>query len=536
MRDPLADWRRVKTSSASRRRLARISGLALAGLAGAGFALAARGAPQAAQPAQVEASSQAAAAAARAVAAAEAARAQASRLARALTRALAGLGPDAAELAASAAPEEAAGAGAPVVELASLEAEIERLERELEASARAASEQLDRAQRDARIALETERARSQAELARHGLAPAERAADDPWTEIASLRIELDRERGERLAREREWLDYTRAFALLGAGAGGGLLEGLPGPHFSPQVPSLEQPAAARREEPPEDAGAVRARELQRALRTLLAVEEVRGIDLIEVGALGDGWIGPVLFRVVDLQGRLAGSLWAERLKLEGSRAGRSLTIVLESGYESHRGVRTPFDARPEFAELDSALEPGAEPAPGGVRRIVLPYVDPLAWIDRMPELFGATDLSAVLDDGLWDVERVRQALNRLCAEDAAFGYWRVRRVAGVAEGVLRDVHLEFLDRDGRLERRVFADRLSIRAAERGMLLSLEDGVQMRGDKKAPFLDGRYRIVLPRAELERWRAERLPGLVASEEPAAPGDAAAVEAAAEAESES
>ena len=247
----------------------------------------------------------------------------------------------------------------------------------------------------------------------------------------------------------------------------------------------------------------REQELARSLRTLLAVEAVEGLDLIDAGQLGEGWIGPVLFRLVDARGRLAGSLYGERLRLEGSRTGRSLTIVLEDGYESHRGVRVPFD--------QGADEPVGLRDRGGERRITLPRVDPMPWIDAMPELFGGAELGVGPDDGRWDVERVRRDLNALCAEDAAHGYPRFKEIAGVRDGVLRDVHIETLDADGRITRRLFADRVQLKSAWRGVEILCEDGVHVRGDKKAAFLDGRYRIFLPRADRERWERAGLPGL-------------------------
>ncbi len=345
--------------------------------------------------------------------------------------------------------------------------------------------------------------------------PAEAPPEDERVSVLQAQVtrlcaDLDRERSERIAREREWLQYGRAVASLE-------LEDAPEEiWFVPLLP--EVPPPPEEAEPPaerEPWRVERARELHRSLRTMLTLEQVRGVDLLEVGEAHDGWVGPVVFRLLDGSGRLAGGLLAERLRLEGSRTARTLTLVLEDGYESRGGQRTPF----EGGEGESAIVNNDEGQPaevahrwgGGVRRIVLPQVDPTPWVEAMPELFGGESLEEPLDDGLWDAERVRRGLNELLREDASTGFFRVRRVSGIFDGQLREVHLESRDREGRLDRRLFADRMRILPHGGGVQILLEDGAWIRGDEKTAFLEGRYRIFLPRAELERWRAAGLPGL-------------------------
>ena len=319
--------------------------------------------------------------------------------------------------------------------------------------------------------------------------------EDPWEEVRSLRVELAFERDARIARERDWLSWSQALSALAPAT-------LELPEFDVHMPVVPSgpfgPEPTAPERPTE-----REQAMVRSLRTLLAVEQVEGFDLIDAGRLGDGVMGPVLFRLLDVRGRLSGSLFGERLRLEGSRSGRSLTIVLEDGYEAHAGVRVPFDLGPD--------EPVGLREQGGERRITLPHVDPMPWIEALPELFGSAELGRGPDDGQWNIERVRRALNALCAEDAAHGYPRFKEIGGVRDAVLRDVHIESLDVEGRVNRRLFADRVTLKHAWKGVEILCEDGVQVRGDKKAAFLDGRYRIFLPRANKGRWDAERLPGL-------------------------
>jgi hypothetical protein len=307
--------------------------------------------------------------------------------------------------------------------------------------------------------------------------------------LSELRNELASETARRVEREKEWLAYTRAIAELE----------LPLPvevSFEAQAPPAE---TAPESEPDTPAVAVvdpaRSGEILRSMRTLLTVEQISGLDLLEAGVPGDGWTGPVVFRLLDGQGRLAGGLFAERMKLEGSRAGRTVTIVLEDGYETRSGARVPFAA-------------GAE---GGVRRITLPHVDPAPWLEELSELFAERGLDDELDDGRWSSSVVRLTLNDLLREDTGSPWYRLRHLGGVHSDVLRDVHLEHFDADGALERRLFCDRLTILREDRGVQLLLEDGTQVRGDQKTPFLGGRFRVYLPRADVEAWARAGVPGL-------------------------
>ncbi len=315
-------------------------------------------------------------------------------------------------------------------------------------------------------------------------------------ELRQMRAELITEQERRLEREREWLRYTSAVASLD-------VQSIPAElSFTAQVPESERPKPPEPPPPLDEKKLAREKEILRTLKTMLTIEGVRGIDLLEAGELGNGCVGPVLFRIIDERGRLAGSLSAKRLKLEGSRTAHTLTLVLEDGFETRGGVRTPFTLR---ERSDGA------PIEGGTRRIQFEEVDLLPWVNALPELFGDVALEPSKDDGLWNATYVKGALNRLMRMDAANGYWRVRDLAGVTGVELRDVRLEGLDSEGKVERQLFADRMKIELQEKGVLLLLEDGAQTRGADTVPFLDARFRIFLPRAPHADWQAAGLPGL-------------------------
>lgn len=356
-------------------------------------------------------------------------------------------------------------------------------------------------------------------------------ARDLEAQVASLNQSLAASEERRIEREREWLEYQSLLGLLsperlpGGRPFGVELSGVeptPGPGASPGAKD-EAPLPTQAELAAQSERALRSKAIEKSLRTLLALEDVRALDLLECGLLEGDAVGPVVFRLLDGRGRLAGSLYAERLRLEGSRSARTITLVLESGYETRGGVRYPFDEtprRPEGPEGTAAGEgEGAVAVEGeargtgpAARRVVLEGIDPLSWADDFRELFGATGLDLSGDDGLWDLGLVRATLNELLKRDSSAGTYRLRELGGVQEGVLLRVHLERLDSEGGVERRLFADRLRLSAGASGVELELRHGVQVRGqDQRVPFLDGRYRVLLPGADTEAWVRAGLPGL-------------------------
>jgi hypothetical protein len=316
--------------------------------------------------------------------------------------------------------------------------------------------------------------------------------------LAETRAQLEASEARRVEREREWLEYSSLLAKVKpAHLPGGQL-------FAVDLPAGAAASAATQAaepRPPIDpAVAARSVQIAAALRTLFTLEQIRGLDLLECGTLEGNAIGPVVFRMLDGQGRLAGSLYANHLRMEASRMAHTLTLVLEDGYETRAGAKLPF-------EVDTARTPATS-----TRRIVLEAVDPTSWANEFHELFGERGLDLSGDDGLWDLAVLRQRLNDLLKSQSAGGTYRLRALGGVQDACLLEVHLERLDPKGAVERRLFADRMRIARAQGGVEITLEDGVQIRGeDERAPFLDGRYRILLPAADGEAWMRAGVPGL-------------------------
>ena len=308
--------------------------------------------------------------------------------------------------------------------------------------------------------------------------------------IGSLQAELARSEEARLAREREWLTWTQAISAL---APEGAVEV---PDFEIELSEEEiatlSPEATPLEEPRDEERLARSEEIERSLRTLLRIEWVDGLALLEAGLLSDdGWTGPCVFRLINSEGRAVGSVSAERLYLEGSVTGRTLTLVLEEGYERRAGDLLPFEGT-EMGERR-----------GGERRIVLVRTDPRPWMDALPELFREQKPAPTLGDTEKTSDELRRGVNRLLSEDAAGGRWRLDSFDGLGESGLLGVELVDLDAEGRVRRHLFADHMRIERRESGVVLVLNNGIQMRGGRKTPFLDGRFRIFLPQALHAAW---------------------------------
>lgn len=333
-------------------------------------------------------------------------------------------------------------------------------------------------------------------------------------ETADLRAQLTKERakvrrltaelnqlGDRWAtRELDLIRLQREWAAWQEG--GVISEGLRallGLPPSEAEASDESPQQKQEDEP--DPDVARAAELRLSLETLLRLEGVGSLNPFNLGRVlrtetGDpNGVGPVLMRMFDAQHRPAGVIAAERLTLEASRTGHTLTLVFEQGTHSRNGTRLPFH--------------------NGVHRTTLRHVDPTPFFERTPELFAGGAPPKSKDDGLWSHAKLSFELNRLLAADASADRYRLEYFDGISGTDWIDVELSVRDGEGRGLRRLFADRMRITIpageGQSGVRIELTDGVSIRGDEQIPFLDGRLRLLLPRADLGQWRGAQLPGL-------------------------
>ncbi len=316
-------------------------------------------------------------------------------------------------------------------------------------------------------------------------------------ELAETRRRLAREQDRRVEREMAFLEYGRVIGGLNLGRpdAGPALEaflreslGLPPPEPpAPVEPDPEELAAVERVDLVLELAEARARTFNALLRT----QSVVGFEMLEAGLEhADGW-GPVVFRLLDGDGRLAGHLSAARMRLEGSKSGRSLAIVLVDGHEAAGGQRVPFEE--------------------GERRLVLRPVELARFAETFPQLFDPAFLAEPVDDGRWSLSLLRLRLNQLLAADVARGYHRLAWLGGVVGEEWRDVALEVRDPRGGVSRVLIADRMRVFLEGDTAVLELRDGVSERGGRRAPFLDGRLRIVLPRISREAWETAGLPGI-------------------------
>lgn len=200
--------------------------------------------------------------------------------------------------------------------------------------------------------------------------------------------------------------------------------------------------------------------------------------------------GPVVLRLFDHRGVLAGSLVAEHLHLEASRTGHSVTIVLTDGHSRVDDQRLPFD--------------------GGVYRIPLRHVDPVPFLDACAPLFDPQVAERIVDDGRWSRPALLLTANRLLEASDRDRRHRLSWLGGVVDRELRDVELSVHDAEGRETERLIADGLSIELFEDHVRLVLRDGLALAGDgARTPFRNGRRTIVLVDADPAAFAAAHLP---------------------------
>jgi hypothetical protein len=325
--------------------------------------------------------------------------------------------------------------------------------------------------------------------------------EDLRSRLVQAESALQAETERRLAREKEWLEYTSSIAKMES-----LAQGLPKFAVDPAVQPKPEPSTSETDKPEPDKTETNAgppsqadvTAVTRRLRTLLSAEQVAGVDVMELGNVQADHVGPVVLRILDANGRLLSVLAADRLRLECSRAGRSVTLVLEHGYERRNGEKLAFTGGAVDAD-----------GRGGVRTIVIPDCDPRPWLEGLPFLFRPEALEPVPHDGSISVESLRAALNVKLREDQLIGHWRVDGIGGVQRSVLYEVAFSQLDEKGNIVRTLVADKATFAALSKGVEVLLEGGAQVKVDSTVPFLDGRYRLVLPRADAEAWRAARIP---------------------------
>ena len=335
--------------------------------------------------------------------------------------------------------------------------------------------------------------------------------------VRSLELELAQEQALRFQREQEWFEFTKLLTLLPEERRPDLPEFLESGKSKLGSASGATDPGASEPDPVELRAVRRAQELKTSLRAYLRAEGARGLDILEVGALIDGGIGPIVARQLDSNGRLLATLVADRLRLEKSDSGYTVTVVLEGGYERRGGQVWPFPvANGKGVSAPVAMETVAGLATQqelrvGVLRIPLAGVNPAPWIEVMPELFRSEDLIRLVDDGSTNLIALRFSFNKLLENRKQGARWRLVTLGGIVEREWRDVHMAELNLQSQVVRRLFTDRLNLRVEGNNVIFEMKDGAQERNGVRTPFLAGRYSLVFPGADIPAWQSVGIPGL-------------------------
>ncbi|MFQ5749516.1 MAG: hypothetical protein ACE5H3_08675 [Planctomycetota bacterium] len=202
-------------------------------------------------------------------------------------------------------------------------------------------------------------------------------------------------------------------------------------------------------------------------------------------------------------GLVAGALRAARVEFDLHRMTHTLVVRFRDGYRTRDGVRRPFakeGVRMEFSgvNVDAWLEHFPELAANG-ENVALPGSSPTVRNQ------GSSDKPPA--GGL---EGVRQALDQLLSQRRTYGYYRLASLGGMQDGRFQLVQINWFDGSGRLLKTWEADSLEILLQPPGSVeLLLQKGAILEGGVRHPFYQDRFRLILPRQDLDRWRQAGIP---------------------------
>jgi len=167
--------------------------------------------------------------------------------------------------------------------------------------------------------------------------------------------------------------------------------------------------------------------------------------------------------------------------------------------------------------------------PAGGRRSELVGVEPGAWLDHFPELemgpepepgsgtaeegSGSDAPSAAPPEGpppAVDAEAVRLELDALLSRKGTYRYYRMSQLGEVDGRSLRMVQVNWYRNDGTLVKTIEADSAEVFLHESGTVeLLLKNGAFLEGAQRQPFSGDRFRLHLPRQDLQAWREAGIP---------------------------
>lgn len=236
----------------------------------------------------------------------------------------------------------------------------------------------------------------------------------------------------------------------------------------------------------------------------------------------DGYLGLRFQRAVRVPGE---PRLDDVVMLEWGADGLAAAVV--------RAARVDFELHQMLGDLVLRFHDGYRTA-GGTRvplpadglRLDLSGVDARAWLEHFPELAetGAAEApppppaagseaapagaSAALGHSAREVQR---ALDALISRRTSLYYYKLSKLGGVEDGVLKLVQINWHDNSGRLVKTIEADSLRVRLHEKGSSVELEmrNGAFLDGAVKNPFSSDTFRLFLPRQDLAEWRASGVP---------------------------
>lgn len=191
---------------------------------------------------------------------------------------------------------------------------------------------------------------------------------------------------------------------------------------------------------------------------------------------------------------------------------RDILVEEELRYRAILEGLKRWDVIPGTGEREPAVEPVPEALLEGVFEEDIAGLNPPELLGEEPRVDPSEPGSPIPPQELEEEEGIelteaeaRQALDEILASTSSEEKYRFEKISGVTGGTLQAVVLVELGERNRPRRRFVAERAKvwIEAASGELVIEMEEGRIEETRLQIPFFDGRYKLIVGRADSSGW---------------------------------